>query len=51
MHANYWTILEIIGVAYGCMHCGVAYGLPVSFDLSMDEVFDLVSAIGQSTLI
>ena len=49
MNANYQTILEIIGVAYGCMRCGVAFGLPVSRDWSMDEFFYLVSAIGKST--
>ena len=50
LNADSSQILERISVAYGCMRCGVAFGLPVSRDWSMDEFFCLVSAIGQSTL-
>ena len=50
LNANSLQISERISVAYGCMRCGVAFGLPVSCDWSMDEFFCSVSAIGQSTL-
>ena len=39
LNANSWTILEIIGVAYRWVRCGVAFGLPVSRDWSMDKFF------------
>ena len=32
LNANCWWILEIIGVAYGWEHYGVAFGLPKSHD-------------------
>ena len=50
LNANSWKILEIIGVAYRWVRSGVSFGLSKSYDWSMTDFFNLVSAIRQSTL-
>ena len=51
LNADSLQISEIISVAYGCIRCGVALGLPVSCDWPKDDRICIENAFVQIRLI